>query len=118
VAGHVLAVSGVREAADIPGLLAAEVFADVGSPAAPPVSSGDYLGQVLTVGASPEQSRRRASTALRSIRVDVEEAHHASSAVPRRSSRPTELERTVCTSRWERRRRRWAGRLRFVCAGG
>jgi biotin carboxylase len=118
VAGRVLAVSGVREVADIPGLLAAEVFADVGSPAAPPVSSSDHLGQVLTVGASPEQSRRRAATALRSIRVDVEEADDASSAVPRRPTRPTELEWTVCTSGWGRRRRRSAGRLRFVCAGG
>ncbi|MGY1914294.1 ATP-grasp domain-containing protein [Blastococcus sp. SYSU DS0973] len=72
-AGRVRAVSGVREAACIPGLLAAEVFADLGSSTAPPTCSREQLGHVVTVGETPEQARRRAVVALDRIRVEIEE---------------------------------------------
>ncbi|WP_165400414.1 ATP-grasp domain-containing protein [Blastococcus saxobsidens] len=72
-AGRVREVSGVREVASIPGLLVAEVFTDVGDAIEPPGTPAGYIGHVLTVGASPEQARRRAAYALDGIRVDVEE---------------------------------------------
>lgn len=72
-AGRVRAVSGVREAGGIPGLLAAEVFADLGSVTAPPTCTGEHLGHVVAVGETAEQARRRAVAALDGIRVDVDE---------------------------------------------
>ncbi|MCF6506883.1 hypothetical protein E9549_05615 [Blastococcus sp. MG754426] len=70
--GRVRAVSGLREAADIPGLLVAEVFADVGDAAEPASCRRAHLGHVLTVGETPRQSRRRAAAALDVIRVEIE----------------------------------------------
>ncbi|MGY2065236.1 hypothetical protein [Blastococcus sp. SYSU DS0619] len=72
-AGRVRAVSGVRQVGRIAGLLAAEVFADVGSATAPPTCSGEHVGHVIAVGETPEQARRRAVAALDGIRVEIEE---------------------------------------------
>ncbi|WP_346622350.1 ATP-grasp domain-containing protein [Blastococcus montanus] len=73
VIGRVRAVSGVRDVGCIPGLVVAEVFTDIGSPAMPPTCSRERLGHVLTVGETPEQSRRRAATALDTICVEIDE---------------------------------------------
>ncbi|MCZ2857636.1 ATP-grasp domain-containing protein [Blastococcus sp. VKM Ac-2987] len=70
--GRVRAVSGVRQAGGIPGLLAAEVFADLGGVTAPPTCTGEHLGHVVAVGETAEQARRRAVTALDGIRVEID----------------------------------------------
>ncbi|MGY2082973.1 ATP-grasp domain-containing protein [Blastococcus sp. SYSU DS0539] len=72
-AGRVRAVSGVREAGGIAGVLAAEVVADLGSDAAPPTCSRDHLGCVVAIGETPEQARRRAVAALDRIRVEIDQ---------------------------------------------
>ena len=72
VAGRVCAVDGLCDVAGIPGLVAAEIFTDVGGEIGP-ASTVHHLGHVVTVGDTPAQSRRRAAYALDGIRVDVEE---------------------------------------------
>jgi biotin carboxylase len=73
VAGRVRSVSGVRGVAGIPGLVVAEVFADVGSRSDPADCGRHRLGHVLTVGQTPEQSQRRAAAALDGIQVAIDE---------------------------------------------
>ncbi|MGY2004515.1 hypothetical protein [Blastococcus sp. SYSU DS1024] len=72
-AGRVRAVSGLPDVGCIPGLVVAEVFADVGGTAEPATCGRAHLGHVVTVGDTPEQSRRRAAAALDAIRVEIEE---------------------------------------------
>ncbi|WP_166535191.1 ATP-grasp domain-containing protein [Blastococcus xanthinilyticus] len=81
--GVVREVAGVREAAGIPGLVAAEVVTDVGRVAGPATCWQERLGQVVTVGDTPEQSWRRAAAALDAIQVDV-----VAPALPRPAPRP------------------------------
>ncbi|CCG02153.1 ATP-grasp domain-containing protein [Blastococcus saxobsidens] len=80
VAGRVRAVSGVRAVGGIPGLIAAEVFADVGEMTGPVGPGRERLGHVVTVGQTPEQARRRAVAAVDAIRVVVDELEPAPSA--------------------------------------
>ncbi|SEL55389.1 Biotin carboxylase [Blastococcus sp. DSM 46786] len=67
--GRVRAVAGVRDTGAIPGLVVAEVLTDVGRTTGP----AERLAQVMTVGETPEQSRRRAAAVLDAIHVGVDD---------------------------------------------
>ncbi|MGY1725198.1 ATP-grasp domain-containing protein [Blastococcus sp. SYSU DS0533] len=71
-AGRVRAVAGVRDVGAIPGLVVAEIFTDVGSATGPATGLPGRLGHVVTVGETPEQSRRRAAAALDGIHVVID----------------------------------------------
>lgn len=75
--GRVHAVGDVRKLSELPGVVSAEVSTDVGRLVRPATSSSDYLGHVLTVGATPAQARERALAAKFAVRIDLEETARA-----------------------------------------
>ncbi|MGY1827544.1 ATP-grasp domain-containing protein [Blastococcus sp. SYSU DS0541] len=71
--GRVRAVGGVRDVAAIPGLVVAEVFTGAGELIGAVAGRPERLGQVVTVGETAEQSRRRAAAALDGIHLSVDD---------------------------------------------
>ncbi|MEV5704194.1 hypothetical protein [Actinoallomurus sp. NPDC052274] len=67
--GEVQAITGVREAAEAPGVQDVAVHVAPGATVGPVRTSGDLVGHVIAVGRDAEEARRRADRAAGLIRM-------------------------------------------------